>query len=375
MAQNSDPVVRTDSPEVIAQDIRETRSDMSETIDALATKLDPDNLKAQATDAISGAAHDMIDKAKDAFSGSGDGGGSMVDSMMTQVRGSSALDAIKENPLPALAVGLSLAWFVSKLGESEQERYRAERFHATGDPAFAPRGRAYLDAAYQSYPEYGSGGRYRGGQDPLGYGEPARLGAAGGGSAGTGSDASITDQAGDALSTARDKASDLASTAGDKASDLADQAKSAVSGAVGTVKEAASNAADAVAGTAGSLGDDAPAPRRGMRAAAPSRCSATRRRGWTSRCSAAPSSWAPSRSPLAALVGLSLPETDAEQDLMGDQAQRIREQAKQQALAAAGAAQGTIADAASTVAEEAKAATDDVIQTAKDEGRRRRRDG
>ena len=309
MAQATDPVTGRparppvdqtkgdDNPQNIADDIRETRAELSETISAIGDKLDPSRL---------------VDEAKETFvSSARDAGSSMID----QVKSSNVLDVIKENPLPAAAVGLSLAWFLSKMGESESDRYRRDRYEATGDPYYAPRyvgDRGYrTGSAYRDVDTYGT--------DP--YGTSAHVS-----QRTQGSDESILDKAKDAASDAVDSVKDTASDLGDKAQSLAGQAQNAVSGSAGDAQRRA---------------DDArrQAMQYGRRA----------------------ESWMESQlrqNPLAvgavalaagALVGLSVPETDAEHQAFGQQA----DAAKRQLADAAQEAAETVTAKAQNVADEA----------------------
>ena len=73
------------APRQIHSDIRHTRSEMSETMDALGAKFDPDHLKEEAKDALRSTARDAR---------------------------RSMIDTIKENPFPAAIAGLSVAWLL-----------------------------------------------------------------------------------------------------------------------------------------------------------------------------------------------------------------------------------------------------------------------
>lgn len=311
MAQDADPMTpRTDDPDAIARDIRETRAEMDETIQALGDRLDPSHIKDRAIESVTEAAHGMVDNVRDAFSSSkGDGGPSFMD----QIQKSSLVDAVKENPLPALAVGLSVAWFVSKLGESEQDRYRRERYETTGDPYYAPR--------------YGAAPRY----EDRSYAASSRDWSGAG-------DESLTDKASDAVDQAKDKAGHL----------------------VDAVKDTASDAADAVRRAASGTADRAHA--QGEHARQLGHQYARRSTSWMDAQM--------QRNPLlvgsvamaaGALVGLSFPETDAEHHLLGETA----DQAKSKALDVAERASGHVSEAVSEVVEKAKGAAHDVADQAK----------
>ena len=203
MDQARDPVTGTptnppvdstrasDDPQAIAGDIRETRAELDETINAIGAKLDPSHL---------------IDEAKDHLTSSArDAGASMLD----QVKSSSVLDTVKDNPIPAMAVGLSVAWFLSKIGESESDRYRHDRYLATGDPYYAPRLRGRYDDRYD---------RVYAGDDDRSYysdgGDDSMLDTA-------------KDKASDAVDAVKDTATDAADAVKDAASTLGDKASSA----------------------------------------------------------------------------------------------------------------------------------------------------
>ena len=85
MAQEPDRLDGDDAPDPaqIERDIERTRADMTETIDALGARFQPSYLKEQAQEAI-------VDTARTA--------------------GTSMMDTIKDNPIPAAMAGLSIAW-------------------------------------------------------------------------------------------------------------------------------------------------------------------------------------------------------------------------------------------------------------------------
>ena len=315
MDQGRDPVTGTPAappidttrgsrdPEAIADDIRETRAEMDETIGALGRRLDPSNL---------------ADQAKDAFTSQAKDYGSQL---MDTVRDSSVVDTIKDNPMPALAVGLSVAWFLSKVGESEADRHRHERYLATGDPYYAPR----LRPARYGYDRYYDRDSYRGG-----YGQD-------------GGDESILDKA-------KDAASDAVDTVKDKAGDLADSAR-----------DAAGSAKDKASGLASGAGD------RTRRAGDQARRYERRAESWLDRqMSANPLAVGAVALAAGALVGLSVPETDAENELLGEQADAVKAQAERAAAQKLDQARSVAKDVAEEAGAEARKVTDDVKKKAQD---------
>lgn len=303
MAQGTDPVTGTPAtpptdvtqtsgkPREIAHDIRETRAEMDETLDAISSKLDPSHL---------------IDQAKEAFTSSARDAGT---SFLASVKDSSLFDTVKANPVPAAAVGLSLAWFLSKMGESESESYRRDRFEATGDPTYAPR-------RVRGYSPYGD----RPGDRSYGAGADGARSFGQDGGSNDGSGDSLTDKAGDALGTAKDKASDALGTVRDTAGDLAERAGDQARG-VGQQLQRYERRAE---------------------------------------------SWLDQQmmqNPLAigavavaagALVGLSIPETDAEREAFGAQADAVK---------------GRLADVAGDTIDQVKDAAEEVTSEAADKAK------
>ena len=319
MDQGRDPVTGTPAappldttrgsrdPQAIADDIRETRAEMDETIGALGARLDPSNL---------------ADQAKDAFTSQAKDYGSQL---MDTVRDSSVLDTIKDNPMPALAVGLSVAWFLSKVGESEADRHRHERYLATGDPYYAPRRRP-ARYGYDRYYDPYDRDSYR-----TGYGQDGS------------DDESMLDKA-------KDAASDAVDTVKDKAGDLADSAR-----------DAAGSAKDRASGLAGGAGD------RTRRAGDQARRYERRAESWLDRqMSSNPLAVGAVAMAAGALVGLSVPETDAENELMGEQADAVKRQADQAAAQKLDQARSVAKDVAEEAGAEAHKVADDVKAKAQD---------
>ena len=93
-----------DEIEVTRIEIERTRADMTETVDAIQERLNPQNLKEQAKDKVREA---TVGKAQEA--------------------GSGIVDTVKANPLPAALTGIGLGWlFISarRQSGSSQSQYR-----------------------------------------------------------------------------------------------------------------------------------------------------------------------------------------------------------------------------------------------------------
>jgi len=104
------------SPEDIEREIEQTRSRLSRDIDELGNKLSPSNLKEEAKTAI-----------KDAAQGA-------VSNVGEQARRTSSrlVEAIRENPLPVIAVGAGVTWLLTQRSRSDVSGDRMAKYAYTG---------------------------------------------------------------------------------------------------------------------------------------------------------------------------------------------------------------------------------------------------
>ncbi len=133
---NERPGTRGEGPEEIRRDIERTRAEMSGTIDAIREKLDPDVLKARAKDKLEDVkdkaveqVHERVAGAKHAVREATVGRmEDMVDRTKHGVRdaGSTVVDRIRENPIPAAMIGAGLAWLI--FGGKKEERRALPRY-------------------------------------------------------------------------------------------------------------------------------------------------------------------------------------------------------------------------------------------------------
>lgn len=102
-----------DSPEAIRSDIEETRAGMSDTIDELAYRLDPERLKENAKDAVRDA---TIGRAQEAMD---------TAQQRTMEVGYSFMDTVKRNPIPAALIGIGAGWLYmsSRNKSSDRDRF------------------------------------------------------------------------------------------------------------------------------------------------------------------------------------------------------------------------------------------------------------
>lgn len=150
-------------PEVIAQDIEHTRGEMTETIDAIQSRLEPERLSAEAKevaqyaiDEAKGAVRELADQASAAVreatigrvermtASTRDGAESMKNDIFT---------TIKANPIPAALAAVGIGWLWMHHGsESGQRSYSG----SGGSGRWDSQATGYGSHAYDSYGVSGS---------------------------------------------------------------------------------------------------------------------------------------------------------------------------------------------------------------------------
>lgn len=181
------PEDRTSSPEAIERDIEQTRERMSQNIDALGHKLSPRNLKQQAKEAISGAAHDAAASVSD----------------KARRTGSKVIESLRENAVPVAMVGAGVTWMIMKRSDASSQR------------------RGYTTGGYAGEERRGVS-RYVGttsAREEFGYGSPSYRGSHGSAEAAEGY--GIRQKVSHAADAVGAKVSHAASAVGEKVSDAA----------------------------------------------------------------------------------------------------------------------------------------------------------
>lgn len=288
-------------PRTIEQEIDRDRARVSETIDALQSKLSPNNIM------------DEVVKAMSAHSGEIAGG---------------LKRAVRNNPLPLVLTGIGLAWLMASSGDKS-----------------ASSGSVYIDRSTGSSGGVGLGGGGMGGGMHVGERVSETAGGAMSGLRSTVSGA--RDATGHAMGVASDVASGAASTISGAASTIA----GAASGAAGTI-------ADAASGAAGTLSDGLGAGLSQVKAAAGWGSSQGRhlRQGMGSLAEEQPLVLGALALALGAALGGALPRTRTEDELLGAEADRFKT-AAMNTIETEGrkvaAVAGAVAKEATQVAEEA----------------------
>lgn len=305
----------SDSVEATRQQIEQTRSQMSQTIDAIQDKLSPSNMVQQAKDTVRDA---TIGKAQDAVSSAGDTAAGF---------GSGIIETIKQNPIPAALAGAGIGWLIMSGRNSTPKRsgyYPSSGYGRTYTGYTSDRG--YAGSSYgQGYgSDYGPGyGTYQSGngnQDSAG-GTFQQAGAAAGNVAGQ-----VQDTAGQVVGQVQDTAGQV----------------------VDQVQNTAGEAVNQVQDTAGQLVNQA---QYGVQQAS---------NGLQQMMEENPLAVVAGSLALGIAVGLAIPETPKENELMGpardalvDQAQGTVQHKAQQVQAVAQQAAGAAKDAAQQAAQQA----------------------
>lgn len=122
----------TADPEIdqLVEEIVYTREEMTGTVEQIGDRLDPKNIVAEATGSVRNATIGKVESvatsASDMVNNVGQQAGEMVSNagQTAQQAGSGIVDAIRRNPVPAAMVGIGLGWFaMSNRGSSSTSRY------------------------------------------------------------------------------------------------------------------------------------------------------------------------------------------------------------------------------------------------------------
>jgi hypothetical protein len=132
-------------PDELRMQIARTRAEMGETIDEIQYRLSPAYMKEQTQeiirDSITGKVEQMAYETEHAMNNWRD----------------SAMNTVRDNPLPVAMIGIGLGWLLVKGNQDNNgDDYYEERYYPTARAArysyAAPRGRRGYDAAYENEP-------------------------------------------------------------------------------------------------------------------------------------------------------------------------------------------------------------------------------
>ena len=308
-AYDTDTTDDESDPDAIRDDILHTRSQMSDTIDAIQEKLSPQRIANQVTDTVKdatiGRAQDMVSNVSDSAKGFG----------------ATLIETIRENPIPLALVGLGIGWLVYK-GRSTGQQQSWSRSQNTSRQSY--RVPVYEgDYTAANYPGDYTGAQYSGYTGYTGY-TPGQSGSGG-------NQGGVRQQMSNAAGAVSDKTSDLADTVSDKASQ-----------AVNVTQQKAGQVVDTAQNAAGQIGYQA-------------QYQAQRAQGWFARTlDENPLALAAIALAAGTAVGLSIPETPQENQLMGPTRDRLLDKAQDVAQDTAQKAQQVAQTATSAATDAAK---------------------
>jgi len=292
----------------IRSDIEQTRDHMSETINAIQDRLNPDNLKEQVKehvaeqvrevkDQVVDQVREVRDNVREATIGKAEDMVRNAGETVNEAR-YTVWETIKENPVPAALAGLGLGWLFMNRSSGSKRPYqpRYDRRVEYGNRGYSGQDLRYADRSYYGGSNSYSGRDSYGGRDTAydsRYGSSGMLDRAG-------------NRVGDVAGQVRDTASNVTGQAVDTVSNVASQA-------VDTVSNVASQAQD----TAGHFVDTAQETVSGIYDQATNQAQRLEDRfGRVMRDN--PLAVGAVTLALGAAVGLALPTTEKENELMGD---------------------------------------------------------
>jgi len=232
--QSDSSVSSTDDTAVIRSDIEQTRAEMSETIEAIQERLNPQRLTEQVKDqvreqfeeaktTVKDQVREQFEEAKatvrDATIGKAETMVRNVGDTVSDAR-YTIMDTIRENPIPAALVGIGLGWLFMNARNTSTHRSRSYRSEYYGD---IYRGQTYDRQSGYTAGTYATGAR--------GYNEPNVIERG-------------QHAVGNTLQQAQEKAGDVASKVQQTVGNLADQGQATVSNVVDQAQSTVGNIAD-----------------------------------------------------------------------------------------------------------------------------------
>jgi ElaB/YqjD/DUF883 family membrane-anchored ribosome-binding protein len=268
------PPGATAETEALRGDIAQTRSELSGTIDAIQDRLNPDRLMEQAREQVREQVQEHVQEARDAVRdatiGKAEDVVRNVSDTATEAR-STLMETIRQNPIPAAMVGLGLGWLWMNRQRPPATRWSTRQATVRYTSP---------TAGYRDWGAYDDRGRY--------YDYDRDRGASG-----------------SAMGQVRDTAGRVTSRVGDAAGDAADQ-----------VQDTASRLTDQVQTTAGNLASGAQYQAQRLE-------DRFQRAMWENPLAVGAAAVA-----LGAVVGLAIPETEQENEWMGEARDTVVEKAQ-----------------------------------------------
>jgi ElaB/YqjD/DUF883 family membrane-anchored ribosome-binding protein len=307
--------------EGIRSEIERTRAEMSETLNAIQYRLSPDYLRGQAREKVRDA---TVGRAKHMAGKAGRKARSLPSALM---------EKMKDNPLPAALMGLGLGWLMmggSKdrsekryYSEKRYRQYAPEGWYGVEEEEYMPESMYHAgleepgEGVYRAPPYYGSEG---------GYDVRQKAHEASGKMKETAE--SVKERASETVSHARETAGEYASQARETAGQYASQVRETAQEYAGEVREKAGRMAGQVRERTEHMGRRV-RERAGYYGSEIRHGAERARGGIMDAMEDNPLMVAAATFAVGALVGLILPETRRESELMGDMRDELLERAEE----------------------------------------------
>jgi uncharacterized protein YjbJ (UPF0337 family) len=330
--------------------IEQTRAEMSHTIDAIQEKLSPGTIAQHAKDAVRdatvGKAQDMVSNAAGTAQGMVNNATDAVSTAGGTARdvGSGIWETIRQNPVPAALAGIGIGWLVVSGRRSGTRTYTGgyARYPYAGT-GYSPTGQ-YAGYASPYSTRYAGPAGYES-RYPREYGAPE-------------SDAGSTGRVGDIAGRAQGAANEYIGQVQDAAGQYVGQAQNLANQAAASAQQTAGQVAGTVQATAGQMADQLQGAAQNMAQNAQYGAQQAQS-GFQQMLQSAPLAVAAGAVALGVAIGLAIPETEKENELMGpardalmDQAQQTVQEKAQQVQTVAQQAVGAAKDAAQQAADE-----------------------
>jgi len=316
----------------IRADIEQTRAEMSETIDAIAERLNPTNIKEQVKEQVVEQAREVRDNVREATIGRAEDMVRNASETVTEAR-YTLMETIRQNPIPAALTGIGLGWLWMNRRSSPSNR----------------RGQSFDRYGYSSSgPSYQGGGSYR----AYDYG--------GGGSQDQGRVGQVVDRAQDMAGQARYTASSAVGQARDTAGNAVSQVADTAGNAVSQVADTAANVASQAQDTAGRVVDQVQETAEQAYYRAQYQAQRLEDR-FQQSLRTNPLGVGAVALALGAAAGLALPETQRENQLLGETRDRLVERATD-------VAQGTMEKVQQVAGQVTQEAQSTAKEAARDQG-------
>jgi gas vesicle protein len=345
------------SSDEIKADIERKRNEMSQKINMIQDRLDPNRLKEQAQETVRSAVADSTDAVVQYFRDN-------VGDVSTNL-----IDTIKHNPIPAALIGIGVGWLLveSFRDSSSQSSSNYNQRYNNDNARYGSSARSQYGSRYDDY-NYGytsQGSQYRQGAQ---YGAGANYGARNVGSQ-YGTETAYTSgyvaypesseeqnqgRMSRTAQAAQDKVSDVAGQARDKASQLTGQVQDTAQQAASYVQDTAEQAASYVQDQVGQISDQA------------SQWGSQAQQKVQQTLESNPVPFGVAALIAGALLGLALPETRAENQIMGETRDQLMDNAQNVARDVKDRVQNVVEEKLPEVKQTVQKAADDLTQTGKE---------